>query len=646
MRGDDARVRPNGERPSRSRIWVFRALAIGATIIVLALAWIGLELGPAQPAAIDPTLAAFSTLLASSSVTASLPATETSPAESHTPQPTHVSATGTLIFGARVGGRSHIWAFSAGDPTPIALTAGPWDDRDPALSPDGTSLAFASRRNGFWDLYVLNLQSGELRQLTDTKDYEGHPTWSPDGQWVAFEAYYDGDFDIWIAPMDSTQGVIQLTNHPASDTAPAWDRGGRRIAFVSDREGEADIFLASLDLLDPLTGEPILAENRFRNLTQTADVIEGFPVFSAGGDQLAYSVHNDGIDQIFWFDLGSADLNPQPVGQGRSPAWSPDGELLAAILEGSQGNHLVGYTVSATADRTIGFPITHRVDGLDWGEHGLPGETYTRAAGFPSEPTLFVPSINEDPFGRITIVPLPRVSAPDPKLSDAVDEAFIALRERILRETGWDFLLNLENAFVGINDPLTPGRPNDDWLYTGRAFAIDPSILQAGWVEIIREDIQGSTYWRVFVRAAVQDGSLGQPLREYPWDLDARFNGQPQSYDEGGARKTRIPDGYYVDFTTLARDYGFERSPALPNWRSYYQGAYYNQFAFRGGLAWEQAMLQIYPASALITPTPFMTPTRTPTKTVRPTNTPWWYRTPTASPTFTPPTSTPSPTGT
>ena len=69
------------------------------------------------------------------------------------------------------------------------LTAGDWDDITPAASPDGEKIAFASNRNGFWDLYLLDLSSGDVTQLTDTPEYEGAPTWSPDGSFLAFEAY-------------------------------------------------------------------------------------------------------------------------------------------------------------------------------------------------------------------------------------------------------------------------------------------------------------------------------------------------------------------------------------------------------------------------------------------------------------------------
>jgi len=47
--------------------------------------------------------------------------------------------------------------------------------------------------------------------------------------------------------------------------------------------------------------------------------------------------------------------------------------------------------------------------------------------------------------------------------------------------------------------------------------------------------------------------------------------------------------------------YGFERNGALGNWRSYFQGTLFNQFVFRQGLSWQEAMLQLYPADTVST---------------------------------------------
>jgi TolB protein len=99
-----------------------------------------------------------------------------------------------------------------------------------------------------------------------------------------------------------------------------------------------------------------------------------------------------------------------------------------------------------------------------------------------------------------------------------------------------------------------------------------------------------------------------------------------------------------VDFTGLAEAYGFERQPALINWRSFYPGARFNEFAFTEGLDWRSAMLQLYPAEAIATPTAFSSPTPTPTNTRWPTPTPWWLRW--RTPTPVPPTITPIPSAT
>jgi hypothetical protein len=103
------------------------------------------------------------------------------------------------------------------------------------------------------------------------------------------------------------------------------------------------------------------------------------------------------------------------------------------------------------------------------------------------------------------------------------------------------------------------------------------------------------TYWRVFLKPLQQDGSMGRPLTAFPWDFDARFSGDSTAYELGGEPYEEIPGGYWVDFTFLATEYGWERQTALSNWQSYYQGARFNVFAITSGLTWEEAMLQVWP---------------------------------------------------
>jgi TolB protein len=177
-----------------------------------------------------------------------------------------------------------------------------------------------------------------------------------------------------------------------------------------------------------------------------------------------------------------------------------------------------------------------------------------------------------------------------------------------------------------LTTPLDPGL-GEDWLYTGRAFTLNPALIQANWMVVVREDFGHQTYWRMYLHATAQDGSQGMPLTQVPWDFSARTTSS-SAYEMGGKLMTSIPGGYWLDLTTLALQYGWERLPALSNWRSYYAGAKLNELAFIQGLDWRSAMLQLYPPDVLVTPTIVIPPTRTPTRI------PLWYRSPT--PTLTP----------
>lgn len=609
------------------RIWRFRLFLLFVLAGILALGWYGLRLQSRQkPGPADATLAALATewgwtRTPSATLTATIPSTTS------TMLPTRTADFGTLFFSARSSARSHIWGYVPGDPAPFQVTAGPWDDEDPAVSPDGTKLAFTSHRDGNWELYLLDLTSLELRRLTETAAYEGHPTWSPDGLWLAYEVYMGDNLDVWIMPIDLGQPPLQLTTHPEADYAPNWDPNGRRIAFVSHRDRSPQIYLANLD-------QP---EDRFKKLSNSSGSSSD-PVFDPSGERVAFSVQGSGGSQV-WV-LGSGEAGSMTLGQGRAPTWSPDGSQILAIMDLPSNSHLQVYSVGGLSVLPFGVPIQGALESLTWSSTGVSTELTRSASTNPTSTELYSRSTSHPggAGGRLQLVPVQGVRAPNAVLSDAVDEAFKALRARIVEDAGWDFLESLENAFVGLNDPLPPGLAFNDWLYTGRAFSFNTGAAQAGWVEVAREERGGKTYWRVYLRTAQQDGSLGEPLQTPVWDFSTRNAGDPEAYDQGGSWKEEIPTGYYIDFTQLASDFGFERLPALSNWRTYYPATRFNEFVLTDGLTWDEAMLELYPPSAIITPTPYRTPTNTPTRTPRPSPTPWWWywRSPTPSPTMTP----------
>jgi TolB protein len=117
-------------------------------------------------------------------------------------------------------------------------------------------------------------------------------------------------------------------------------------------------------------------------------------------------------------------------------------------------------------------------------------------------------------------------------------------------------------------------------------------------LELVREDIGGVTYWRVFIKAKEQDGSLGEPLRLAPWDLEARSAGGLATA-QGGELKDTIPEGYYVDFTRIAADYGWERRNALSNWRNSYFDIEWWHFQKTEGMSWYECMQELYATDAI-----------------------------------------------
>src|SRR4030042_1976445 len=240
---------------------------------------------------------------------------------------------GLIILALDEGGNTHLFAYQpeeagAGQPVPLTrVTYGPWDDINPAISPDGQSVAFSSNRSGYWDIYQLNLSGGGITRLTDSLEYKAAPAWSPDNKWLAYEAYIDENLEIMIKSVMTQDAPIQLTDNPAADFSPVWSPNGRQITFVSNRSGEDEIWLADLDKSE---------EQRYKNRNNNPNRKDTHPAWSPDGGSLIWVGEQDGMRNLFLLALPltgdvnatPATRNPQNLGSGDWPVWSADGETV------------------------------------------------------------------------------------------------------------------------------------------------------------------------------------------------------------------------------------------------------------------------------------------------------------------------------
>lgn len=136
-------------------------------------------------------------------------------------------------------------------------------ENNPALSFDGKKVAFNEGDEGnqlTWEIYILDLNTGEETQLTDNHVIDAHPDWSPDDLKIVFGSFRDaqgnpsGTADIYVMNNDGS-ALTQLTNSVWEDNDPEWSPDGTRIVFKSTRNtqqsGREEIFIMNSDGSDP-----------------------------------------------------------------------------------------------------------------------------------------------------------------------------------------------------------------------------------------------------------------------------------------------------------------------------------------------------------------------------------------------------------
>lgn len=514
--------------------------------------------------------------------------------------------------------KSQLYAFHPEGIPFTRLLDEPYEEIHPSSSHDNNKIAYSAKKNGYWDIYVVDLTDGSEMRVTDSPEYDGSPTWSSDDLYLAYESYSNGNLDIFIQDLQNLNlDPIQLTNGNESQYSPSWSPNGREIAFVSTQDGNEEIWLAKLDTV----------ENRFIKVADRPEQTDINPRWSADGKKLLWTSDNNGYPTIIQADFSGKNILISEIAVGDSAILTS--QLFSFIqLEANQI-----FLISKDQSGKMIFPSISIPGNI----HGWTLVDNQKNNDFLMSSLRTNSELEENDFVRVPDTPsnntfelvlLEDVETKYPYLSNAVYGSFNDLRFSIATATGWDFLNQLDKTFIPITDPATPGTA-EEWLYTGRAFEFNPLSIHAGLTTTVKEERNGQTYWRVFIKARYQDGSQGTPLKQMPFDLSARYNNDPKTYETGGM-KIPIPAGYWIDITELAGSHSWERVPAIANWQKYFNSARFNQFVYLNGLDWYTAMKELYPLEAFKSPTPIPTNPLTPTisPTIR------FYRSPTI--TFTP----------
>lgn len=260
---------------------------------------------------------------------------------------------GCLLFSSNSTGNSEIYKLQQSHDKVQQLTNSSGLDIEPAWSPDGQKIAFASNRpdEAGFQIYVMNADGSNQQRVGEAQPGDNtHPSWSPDGRQLIFQSQRDtnGDplddnSDIYMMNSDGSN-INVLAFHSADDTEPVWSPDGSKIAFLSERSGQDEVYTMSPD------------GTEITQLTNI-DVLKSGLNWAEDSQHLIF----EGSGELYSVDIGTQETTKffaLKASNEAAPLWAEDGKLL--IFSSDRSGNWELYAMVPGNETKIGWAqLTH-----------------------------------------------------------------------------------------------------------------------------------------------------------------------------------------------------------------------------------------------------------------------------------------------